>query len=569
MKRSRKLISALMATMLMFTSGFGMEKAFANAQIAAPNTAKELRVGIIANKSMEGKFLPYLYNSNLDSQILSQTVLGAFDKDDDGKINNNGPITVTLNLEEKKAHIVIKDNLKWSNGKPVTANDILFTYMLLGHPLFDSIHYTSDMNNIIGMVQYHKGEAKAISGIRVIDAKNVQISYNKLDSNMLWGNKGFLTEFLPEGHLKKIPVKQLANNTNIYVNAPSYGPFVLQQFNGKMAKFKANPYYWKGNVQIDSLRFQIVNENEAIKLMEQGKLDMIMPFSPNKNLQERFEKMGNASTFLVPSATFNYLGFKLGKWDKEERQNVPDAAMTMADANLRKAMVQAVDFEKISQQYFGKGLVASSSLYTEKFGNLHSNNPNGLKLDVQKAKQTLDSAGYRDKNGDGLREKPDGQDLRIQFLSVTATEEQKSAADAYIKAWRNVGLNVNYVVTDKVSFGYYLNGLMEDAEVDVFYGAWDMGSSPDAHELLGRDSLFNFSRFASKELDQMVVNAHSFYAFDEGYRVSANRVLEEYLYAQAPIVPVLERKNIFVLSNRVQADENSIRQVRIADMQIA
>ena len=80
MKRSRKLISALIATMLMFASGFGMEKVFANAQIAAPNTAKELRVGIIANKSMEGKFLPYLYDSNLDSQILSQTVLGAFDQ---------------------------------------------------------------------------------------------------------------------------------------------------------------------------------------------------------------------------------------------------------------------------------------------------------------------------------------------------------------------------------------------------------------------------------------------------------------------------------------------------------
>ena len=84
--------------------------------------------------------------------------------------------------------------MKWSDGKDVTADDVIFSYEVIGHKDYTGIRYDDNFTNIVGMEDYHAGKSPTISGIEKVNDKEVKITYKEVHPGMqqlgggVWGS---------------------------------------------------------------------------------------------------------------------------------------------------------------------------------------------------------------------------------------------------------------------------------------------------------------------------------------------------------------------------------------------
>ncbi|WP_246657087.1 ABC transporter substrate-binding protein, partial [Enterococcus faecium] len=104
--------------------------------------------------------------------------------------------------DTKKATIKVKDNVKWSDGEDVTADDVIFPYEIIGNKDYTGIRYDDTFRNIVGMEEYHDGSADTISGIKKIDDKTVEIEYKEVNPSMLQSGGGIWTYAAPKHTLE-------------------------------------------------------------------------------------------------------------------------------------------------------------------------------------------------------------------------------------------------------------------------------------------------------------------------------------------------------------------------------
>ena len=74
----------------------------------------------------------------------------------------------------------------------------------------------------------------------------------------------------------------------------------------------------------------------------------------------------------------------------------------------------------------------------------HDADLKGFTQDIDKANKLLDDAGYKDVDGDGIREDKDGNKLTINFASMSGGETAQPLADYYVQQWKEIGLDVQY-----------------------------------------------------------------------------------------------------------------------------
>ena len=71
-----------------------------------------------------------------------------------------------LDVDNKKATITIQEDVKWSDGEPLVADDIMYSYEIIGHKDYTGVRYDSNFRNIVGMEEYHDGSADSISVLK-------------------------------------------------------------------------------------------------------------------------------------------------------------------------------------------------------------------------------------------------------------------------------------------------------------------------------------------------------------------------------------------------------------------
>ena len=170
-----------------------------------------------------------------------------------------------------------------------------------------------------------------------------------------------------------------------------------------------------------------------------------------------------------------------------------------------------------------------------------------------KPKKLLDEAGYKDTNGDGIREDKNGKLFKIKFASMSGGAIAEPIANYYIQQWKKIGLDVELTTGRLIEFNSFYNKVQaDDPEIDIYQAAWGTGSNPNPTGLYGRKAQYNFSRFATPELDSILDKINSYEAVDKEYRAKAYKEFANYMFENAPVVPTLFRKGIVAVNNRVK-----------------
>ena len=523
-----------------------------------PVEATVLKVAVVSDSPFRGIFNGFLYSDSLDGSFMASTMNGAFPIDADLKIildSDETPIKVSVNPEEKTVTYKINPNFKWSNGEPVTTKDIVKTYEIMANQEYitssKSLRYNKNRKAIVGIEEYNEGKADKISGLEVIDDSTMKIHLKEMTPSVYWGGN-FVPEFVNAKQFEGIPMDKITESDALRKNPLSYGPYVIKEIvQGEKVIFEANPYYYKGEPKIKTLEMEILPPSQQVAAIKSGKYDIVLKVSPE--IFPELEKLDNINILTKKAGSMNYIAFKLGKWDEEKNEVVTDPNSKMYDLNLRKAIAYAIDMDAVSKQFYHGLSTPAKSQLSPLFPSLHNPEINGFKQDVEKAKQLLDEAGFKDVDGDGIREGKDGKPVKYTLAMMSGGEIAEPLAQYYIQQWRAIGLDVELLdgrLLDSKNFYNRVNG--DDPAIDFCIAGIGFGTDPQQLAIFGKNAKFNISRYISDNLEAALDATVSKDAMNEEYRVKAYKDYEKVFMEEIPAVPILNKLDILVVNKRIK-----------------
>ena len=523
-----------------------------------PVETSVLKVAVVSDSPFRGIFNGFLYSDSLDGSFMASTMNGAFPIDPDLKIildSDETPIKVSVNPEEKTVTYKINHNFKWSNGEPVTTKEIVKTYEIMANQEYitssKSLRYNKNRKAIVGIEEYNEGKADKISGLEVIDDSTMKIHLKEMTPSVYWGGN-FVPEFVNAKQFEGIPMDKITESDALRKNPLSYGPYVIKEIvQGEKVIFEANPYYYKGEPKIKRLEMEILPPSQQVAAIKSGKYDIVLKVSPE--IFPELEKLDNINILTKKAGSMNYIAFKLGKWDDEKNEVVTDPNSKMYDLNLRKAIAYAIDMDAVSKQFYHGLSTPAKSQLSPLFPSLHNPEINGFKQDVEKAKQLLDEAGFKDVDGDGIREGKDGKPVKYTLAMMSGGEIAEPLAQYYIQQWKAIGLDVELLdgrLLDSKNFYNRVNG--DDPAIDFCIAGIGFGTDPQQLAIFGKNAKFNISRYISDNLEAALDATVSKDAMNEEYRVKAYKDYEKVFMEEIPAVPILNKLDILVVNKRIK-----------------
>ena len=570
MKKLSKIVALCLATSFLFTACGKTEKKESNGtkqeekkkdsgvqdnlvieNEGTPVENATLKIAYVSDSPFTGIFHQAFATGNPDMEILAYSTNGTFKMDENYKLTNGGGADIEFNVDEKKATITINEKYTWNDGTPVTSADFLEYYKIVAHKDYTGIRFDDDIRNVVGIDEYHNGKAKDISGFKTLSDKKFEIHFKAFSPAILWGG-GIPFEPVPSHKLKDIPVKEQEAHDITRKNPLSPGPYYIKEIvPGQQVIFEANPYYYKGQPKVKTVVWKIVPSAQIVAALQAGEYDLTVGL--NADLYSKVKSLSNIKVGVQDDLSYSYIGFKLGKWDKAKGEAIPDPNAKMADVKLRQAMAYAIDNDLVGTKFYEGLRRNATQLMIPAFKEFYDDSLKGYTLDVEKAKQLLDEAGYKDVNGDGLREDKNGQPFKINFASMSGSAIAEPITNYYIQQWKLIGLDVQLTNGRLIEFNsFYEKVQADDPEIDIYQAAWGTGSNPNPTSLYGRKASFNFPRFATPELDAILNKINSVEAVDKEYRSKAYKEFANYMFENVPVVPTLFRKGIVAVNNRVK-----------------
>src|SRR5690625_3341581 len=509
--------------------------------------------GLVSDTAFEGTLNWNFYSGNPDAEILSWFDEGLLTWDEDYVYTNDGAATYEQDEEDENTFIFeIKDNVNWHDGEPVTAEDWEFAHEVIGDPDYDGPRYGTDFTNIEGMEEYHNGDADEISGIEVVDEKTLEITYIDVTPSLVTG--GIWTYPLAKHIFEDIDVADMSSSPEVRDNPIGFGAFKVDSITpGEAVTLTKNEDYWRGEPKLDEVTIKVIDPSVVVNELETGGVDTVSAF-PTDQYPDNAD-MSNVEFLGITDRAYSYIGFKLGTWDKEEKKVDTDIENAkMGDKELRQAMWHAVDNDAVGDKFYHGLRWGATTLIPPSHPEFHDDSNEGRQYDPEKAKELLDEAGYEE-GDDGFRTTPDGEELVINFASMSGDDVAEPLAKYYIQAWEEVGLKVELLDGRLHEFNSFYERVGEggddDPEVDIYAGAWGVGIDVDPRGLYGQDAIFNFSRWSDEENDRLLAEGVSEDAFDLEKRQETYNEWQELMIEEVPVFPTLYRSELVPVNNRV------------------
>jgi len=513
-----------------------------------------LKVGLVTDTPFQGIFSWEFYEDAYDAEIMQFAFDSLFGTDENFQIDDSGKATLALDQEAKKATITLKEGLKWSDGEDLTAEDVVYPYEVIGSPDYTGVRYDSTFMNIVGMEEYHNGEADTISGITVVDDYTIEIEYLEVGPSMLQAGGGVWSYAMPKHYLGDVAIADLASSEKIRSTPVGDGPFRITKVTpGESVEFEANEYYWQGTPKLDNVVLEVVPSSSIVAALENATYDIALSMPTDQ--YESYAELPGYALLGRDELSYTYIGFKLGKWDADAGEVVPDENAKMADKSLRQAMGYALDNDAVAKRFYNGLRSNANTVIPPVFGTFGATTEEvpGYTYDPDKANQLLDDAGYADTDGDGLREDPDGEKLTINFASMEGGETAEPIAQYYLQSWNEIGLDVQLTDGRLLEFNSFYDRVQADDEnIDIYQAAWGTGTDPAPNGLYGRNAEFNFSRWATEENDNFMADFTSAEAFDAEFQQNTFIEWQKYFSEEAPVIPTLFRTEVLPVNNRVK-----------------
>ncbi len=354
-----------------------------------------------------------LVNFSAEDLSPSPGIAESWDISDDRK-------TVTFNLDP---------NRKWSDGEPITSEDVKYSLEVLG-----------------GEGALFSGYTSGIESIETPDDETVVVTTKRPDARLVGG---LFVYILPEHVWGEVPTKTLTSSYQPDLPMVGSGPYIVTGFDrGRTLTLERNPEWQGPEPGFDEIEYVKYGNQDAVeRALQLGEIDMVVEVA-----SATFERIGtdpNIETLSSPSPAYTELAFNLCPEDL-----CPDAKFNPAvqDKSVREALAWVIDRGRINEiaaqgtSFPGSGILPS--FYRAFY---ETPEQNYTPTNVETAKQILDDAGWQD-NGSDPRTK-DGETLSFDLYVRSESQYNIQAAKLVAEQAAEIGVefNVQVVSVDKLT----------------------------------------------------------------------------------------------------------------------
>lgn len=342
----------------------------------------------------------------------------------DADLNFEGMLADSITTEDNKNFIVhIDDAATWSDGTPVTADDVVYTALRLASPVIGNTAMMYYVFEGVGDDGFVEEGAESIDGIQKVDDKTVQFTTKEEMPITTFENsyaRYLLT--LPKHVIEQYSEEELS--TADWFNHPDVvsGPFIVTDFDvDHYISYEANKDYWKGAPKIDKLNIKIVDGSQLYAGLQSGEIDITqqtMSDIPQEDY-ESVEALDNVEV-VYGSPVTNQSVFI-------QTKNVPDV-------KVRQAMLYAIDRQQILEELLnGHGEIVDGFLSSA--SPFYDDSLTPVSYDPEKAKTLLEEAGW------------DGSQT-IRFYVNSGDSTFVNAASIIAAEWAAVGIKAEIQTVD-------------------------------------------------------------------------------------------------------------------------
>ncbi|HDU1391526.1 TPA: ABC transporter substrate-binding protein [Staphylococcus pseudintermedius] len=516
---------------------------------------RTLTVGIA--EPPEGNFQSIFTGSTGDSNVIDFFNDSLIDVGDDLKIKPKILSWEKDKNDDLKYTFKVKKGIQWQDGNPFTINDWVFTLETLADPDYDGPRY-SGVAVIQGAEEKRNGQADRISGIKKIDDYTAEITFKEHKANNLL--ELWTSAPISEKVFKDIPVKDMAKSDAVRKNPIGIGPYKVKRIvDGESVELVKNKDYWRGEPNIDNINLRVVEQTSMTQALENGDIDMATITAP---IAKEIKDSGSENLQLLqaPSTSYAIVGFVLNDYDKKA-QKIGKERPKYQDKKLRQAMAYAINRKEwIDAFYYGYGKPLNGLIPSAHWSGAKEGDVKEYKYDVDKAKQLLDEGGYKDKDGDGFREDPQGKSFVVNLKHYAGSNPTFEPRTAALKGyWEKVGLKTKVEMEE---FGKYSSDLEKSSkDMEVYFRTWQQGSDPDPSELYRSTALWNESRYNNPKADKILDEAVDTKVVGDDNDKRKEKYLEwqKIMAEDVPVIPIVELEDVTAVSSRVKNFEVSLK----------
>ena len=546
-----KLTSLFFIIILTATSLFGCQQ-------NAPADSAQNSITIVIPEDPPS-FNPIIADTGYDALVMELVMLGLSDIDPEGKVFpelaaelptlENGDVVVDDDAGTMTVTWKMREDVQWADGTPVTADDVIFTYESIINP---------ETGGWIPGIDY-------IDSVEKLDDHSFTISYNSI-------YPGYLTQFGGEQVViwpaHYCDASQGFASWECARKPLSDGPFVLTEWvNGDHMTFVKNEkYFEQGKPGIDTVTVRIIPDQSVRKTMLiNGDADLDMW----TNEQVVSDLQGEANVSVDPSPTNRWvmrIFFNLAA--KGTTDPVATPHPILSDLRVRQAIRAAIDVDTISKEFF---LGYAKPAWTEFFRPPYTCDIPRPKFDPAAASALLEEAGWKDTDGDGVREcrgcstAEEGYKMEMEFITYSEYGEPLELTQQYIaEQLGNIGIKLNLTIVEgSVLWAASTDGGIEQSgnfDMDI----WDDGySGVDPTDFLWSyystdaavpDAGYNYSRWSNEQFDTLLGNV---YTLDEGQRQKDFCEMAKLLDAEIPQLLLFTASNADAHNARLQNVQSS------------
>lgn len=407
------------------------------------------------------------------------------------EISKNG-LVITFHLRK---------NVRWHDGQPFTAEDVLYTYKVTVDPKTPTAY---------------SGDFMKVKKAEVLDPYTFRVTYDKpfAPALMSWGASVLPRHLLEGKDITKSPLARRPIGT---------GPYKFKEWvTGTKIVLVSNPDYFEGRPYIDGYIMRVIPDTATmfLELRARGidRMDLT-PLQYTRQTEGKFFK-ANFNKYRYSAFAYTYFGFNL-------------RSPLFSDRRVRQAFAYAINKDEIIQGVMlGLGQPATGPIKPGTW----AYNPGVRKYEYnpKKAAELLAEAGWKDTNGDGILEK-DGVPFAFELLTNQGNEVRRKTAEIVQKRLADVGISMKIRIVEWAAF---IKEFITKRKFDATILGWTISMDPDQFDVwhsskMGPDEL-NFISYSNPEMDDLLEKGRSTFNIEE--RKKAYFRIQEILAEDQPYV---------------------------------
>ncbi|MGG0736752.1 ABC transporter substrate-binding protein [Niallia taxi] len=374
--------------------------------------------------------------------------------------------------------IKLNDKAEWSDGTPVTANDVAFTMNLVANPKTETAigTYLTIIDGLNESGKFPDGVTE-IPSLTIVDDKTIQFkTKTPVDPNMVKEQLGSKFMILPEHVLKDVAPEDLQKDPFMQKPTVTNGPFKFVQYaKDQYVEYEKNDNYYLGEVQLDKMFVKIMPAANLVAQLQTGEIQMNAAGGIGKIAVQDFDTVkGFENVTTKTEKTYGY-------------QNMMFNTEKITDEKVRQAFAYAIDREKIVDQLLkGEGEIVdgpytSISPYLDKDLATYTYDP-------EKAKQLLEEAGW-------------DFDKTIDFVVPIGNKVREQSADIIAQNLEAIGIKLNTTTYDFPT----IMSKAKAGEFDLLLMGFTNTIDPDVTTVYGSNATSNYTNYSNPEVDKLLL----------------------------------------------------------------